>query len=178
MADKIMFLGLFILFGGAVSLAFGFAAQRRESAMRKWPTVPGTVVSSEIVRTVDARLRPPVYSRPAPTKPTYRVQDVWALDVSYRYVVNGTEQGGYRATSSRLVEKIGNGDAGPGEALRALQARLPAGAAVPVHYDPANPAESYLFYRDGMGGKSRFRTGFALVLIGAVIAIAGKAAVR
>jgi len=178
MDDKIMVLGCFVAFGGAVSLAFGLAAQRRESAMMKWPTVPGAILSSKIIQTVDARLRPPVYSRPAPTKPSYKLQEVWALDAEYQYDVNGVKLRGSRATSCRFVQEIGKGCSGPGEALQSLLSQIPAGSKVRVHYDPANPSESYLIYQDSPEKKSLFKTGFALVLVGAMIAFAGKYAIR
>ncbi len=179
MTDKILPLASIIAFGGAVSLAFGYAAHRREVAMKGWPTVQGMVVSSKIVQTLDARLRTPAYSRLAPSKPSYNISDVWAVDVEYKYTVNGTEYGGYRATSSRVVQKIDKKDGSqPGAELCALQSRFHAGSAAQVHYDPANPGESYLDYRESPENGSLFKTGFGLLLAGALIFIAGKLAFR
>ena len=174
MADKIIILGLFVFFGGAVSLALGLASQRRESAMKKWPTVQGTMVSSQVVRTVDARLRSPAYSRLTPSDTGYDMFDVWALDVAYSYVVEGAAYEGARAVSSWLVQKIEKGTDVPCAELREIQAQFPAGAEVPVHYDPANPAESYLFYRRSPQADSNLKTGLALALVGGVMAVASR----
>src|SRR5579863_4281619 len=89
MSDKLLLLGFFIAIGGAASLAFGYAAHRRDLALKRWPTTTGTLVSSEIIRTTQARLRTPAHDRLPRPEPDYKVVDVWALDVAYLYTVEG-----------------------------------------------------------------------------------------
>jgi hypothetical protein len=178
MGPKVMLIALVVFFGGVVSIAFGYAAHRRDLALRRWPTAIGRIVSCKIIQTTDARLRAPAHSAAPRPEPDYKFIDVWAMDVEYRYTVDGVERTGYRATSSRLVENMRKDNPEPGVQLKTLQAQFPAESPVRVHYDPANPTESYLAYIDSPGKRSLFKTGVGLAVVGLAIGIAGKVLFR
>ena len=175
---KLYLLGLVIAIGGAASLAFGYVQHQRDAMLGRWPAVTGRIVSSQIVRTTQARLRTPARDALPPSKPEYQMAAVWALDVEYHYTVNGRDHTGYRATSNLVVQDIRREGDGPGERLRALAARLPAGASVPVHYDPADPRESYLLHVDSPGKAPLVRTGVALLAVAAAIVVGARLVLR
>jgi len=101
-------------FIGAVSLSMGVKTARESARTRGWPTVPGRVLSKEVGRSI-GRGR------------------THALRVKYAYSVAGKD---YESARVHPLGEVGYPDA---------QARIDAlPAAVPVHYDPADPSRSFL----------------------------------
>jgi hypothetical protein len=178
MGDKLLQLALAIAVLGVATLAFGYAAYRRDMVLKQWPFVPATIISSKIIRTTQARLRSHARDPQPPAEPDYKIVDVWALDVAYQYVVSGREITGYQATANLLVEDVGKQDTGPGTRLQGLISQLPAGAVVPAHYNPTDPSESYLLYIDSPGRAPLFRAGAVLTAIALAAAIGSRLLVR
>ena len=176
MADKLFIIGIFIGVGGLASLGFGYATDQRDKILKQWPSTDGTILTSEIVRTTQALARSPAHSVTAPTDPGYRYVNVWALDVEYRYRVNGQQYTGKRATANLIVERIWKEDQAPSPDIRRLQAQMPVSANLPVHYDSSNPRDSYVIYTESPGKLRLFRTGSILLVIGVLVAIASKLA--
>lgn len=116
----------FILIGAAMFtgvLAFAVVYKLVEvSAARRWPVTTGKILSSGIA----ARRKP---SQPHGDRVANYPQ------VVYEYRVGGRR---YRGERLSIGEAVGN--FGVEETL----ARYPAGAAVQVYYNPANPAEAVL----------------------------------
>ena len=174
MGDKFLMLGLLIVAGGLVSVGFGYAAHRRDLALQNWPTVPGTIVSCKIVQATEGRLRAPAHSAAPRPEADYQFSQVWTLEVEYRYTVQGVARTGHRATSGHWVEPVLPGNPEPGPRLQGLRAQWVEGAAVAVHYDPAQPAESYLAHVESPGKDSLFRTGLGLVITGLIVVLGGQ----
>ena len=91
-----------------------------EGAARDWPTATGQVVETSVA-TVSGR------------------NIAYAPVVRYRFEVNGTI---YRNSKILLTDHPNFDAAGEAEAYAA---DYPAGSAVSVHYDPANPQRAALF---------------------------------
>lgn len=112
-----------LLLLAALTLAFGALAlwgwrrvSRDVRRGRRWPTVPGTILERGVgLPMSQARVHMPL--------------------VRYSYVVDGAD---YENDQVYLIRRTGN--------LREVIQRLVDGLPdpVPVHYDPADPAESFL----------------------------------
>ncbi len=89
------------------------------SAAQDWPTVPSTVIKSEVV-TVAGR------------------GSDWAPDVGYRYEVRGRD---HRSAALKLND---HPNFHAFEDARAFLRDYPIGGTVVVHYDPGDPATSVL----------------------------------
>jgi hypothetical protein len=173
MGEKLVFLGLFIVFGGALAAAFSFSAYRSDLALKGWPAVQGTLLSSKLAQTTEARRRQP--NRNGAPQPALDVDlvPVWAMDVEYGYTVDAVGYQGTRATSRHWVEDLSTHPA-PSPQLQGLAAALNTGAATLIHYDPANPAQSYIKYERSPETMSNFRLGVVLAVIGLGVAAIGK----
>jgi hypothetical protein len=101
---------------GAVLYVAQFRQGLRADASKKWPTAPGTVISSALEQSPDNKRR-------------YRAA------VQYRYRVGKDYQ------SSRV---FWGGNEGRKRHMASVVASYPAGATVPVYYDPQNPAEAVI----------------------------------
>jgi hypothetical protein len=125
-----------VLISGFVALGFGGAGifllasflknRRRAKASYQWPSVPGRIHSSTVIESRSTAGDSDRFTAP-----------IYTPLVNYTYAVMGkTYQG----------EQIGFGTtvAGPRYRAAKLVARYPTGAAVPVHYNPENPAEAVL----------------------------------
>src|SRR5262249_42290330 len=95
-------------------------------AAARWPSVPGTVLSSR------AESRRELTHTGGGTTAT-----VWSPLVEYSYQVGVQSYHGSRVAFGPEV-------AGGRELADAVVARYPTGAAVTVHYDPANPGHATL----------------------------------
>ena len=111
-------IGLF--FGGLTFYFFYKNFQNWQAARQSqfWPTVPGTIEKAEIIW-VGVRSKSP--------KPV----------ITYTYHVNGVSY-----TGSRIAFEFAH--VYTREETDALLRRYPAGAEIPIYYDPARPAESTL----------------------------------
>jgi hypothetical protein len=110
-------------FGLAVLLFF-VGGRRYAKKATKWPTARGTIVASAVERFEqrDNNGSLQVAYRPA---------------VEYSYAVNGRN---YRSSQIKLMVQISGSEA----AAAKVVARYPAGGAVDVHYDPADPSTAAL----------------------------------
>ena len=108
---------------GLLVLLFFIAARRSSKKAQSWPSVPGKVVSSGVdsyQKTEDGR-----------------TTTLYTAAVEYAYQVHGVEY------HSRQIN-LGMTTAGSQGGAEKVAARYPTGAAVEVHYDPANPATAAL----------------------------------
>jgi hypothetical protein len=121
-----MALALLSLFFGAVALSVAFSLSRRVRDERDWPTVPGEILERGVGFSPGSTIPPG-----EPVRATFRYYPY----VKYRYSVAGKE---YINDRLYLVGQTYGG----GGVMRRLVERLP--SPVPVHYDPENPARSYL----------------------------------
>lgn len=139
--------GVFCVCGPAL-IAGGILALRKARARAAWPTVNGTVVSSQAVehRTsgVDGKGRH-----------TTRVS--WEPVVKYSYEVGGKKHSGKRIK----IKPEGMGRRG----AEAAAARFLPASGVQVHYNPADPEDAVLDPgAPGVGGS--FGIGILLLLVG------------
>jgi hypothetical protein len=167
-------LGVFLLLAAIGALAFYGFLRRRELATKDWPTTPATIISSQIIRTTQAHLRTSLQQRTQLSPREYEISNVWAVDVEYRYQAGGGQRTGHKATSTPVVQEIGKKGAEPGKALQDLSAQLPAGATVDTHYDPANPDNSYLIYRDDPGIASILTLVWILMGVGVALIVVAR----
>jgi hypothetical protein len=93
-------------------------------ASPQWPTVTGRVVSSRVAAQNE-------------TNDGHTFTREWQVEVNYTYTVNGQPFKNNRIRA--LLPRFSTED----EAL-AVQKRFPAGAEVPVFYDPGKPQSSVL----------------------------------
>lgn len=117
----------------AMDVFFGVVVTRQIVAGQTWKSTGGTVVSSTVTgsRRVSTNSTTPNRPRNTTAKSRYRVS------VSYTYVVDGKEYVGSR------VSIAGFGEPSFRQESEAA-ALFPQGVAVPVFYNPADPAQSAL----------------------------------
>ena len=116
---------LWLIFG-AIALSVAVSLFRRVRDERDWPTVPVEILERGVGPKPGSMLLPG-----EPARATFRHYP----HVTYRYAVAGQE---YVNDRLYLVGRA----YGAGRVMRRLVDRLP--DPVPVHYDPADPARSYL----------------------------------
>jgi hypothetical protein len=137
---------VFLLIGLAImggSVYFGWRTEKKIEAVAAWPTTPAYVVESRIEWAVHS------HTSSGTTRQSY----------SYSYelpVLAGYQVAGRYYTSAtpavttirdrKLFVKDPERNPPDGEIV-ALFRRVPQGAVVPIHYNPANPGEAYLFTR-------------------------------
>ena len=112
-----MALALLTLFFSGVAFWLAYYSSRKIRHERDWPTVPGNIIERGVGRPMGGPGRN------------------YLPHVKYTYTVNGVE---YTNDRVYLIRGTGN--------LRGAIQRLVDGLPnpVPVHYDPADPARSYL----------------------------------
>lgn len=113
---KLVYAGLFLFFG-AVALWAAFRVSGDIKRNRGWPTTPGKIL--------ERRVGEPMGTRGRSFLPYVR----------YTYVVDGKE---YTNDQVYLIRRTG----GMHDKMQRLVDGLP--DPVPVHYDPKDPAQSYL----------------------------------
>jgi hypothetical protein len=102
---------------GVVLYLVQFRQGLRADASKKWPTSSATITTSALERSAESKRR-------------YRAT------VEYRYRVGAKE---YQA--NRI---FWGGNEGRHKHMASVIASYPAGARVPIHYDPRNPAQSVI----------------------------------
>ncbi len=112
--------------GSVVALVGNVGMSGEASASEQWPSAPGTVLTSEIV------------------KQTARSTHYYEVHATYEYVVSGATHRGNQIG----FYKAGNFDEAAD--ARAFVARYQPGAHVDVYYDPAAPERAVLV-RGGTG---------------------------
>jgi hypothetical protein len=107
----------------AVAALFVFAFQRQASMQRKWPTVDARIENSG------------VHAFESRDSDSDRLRTQYRVDVVYSYEIAGVRYTGDKFSASQFSANT--------EVLARRQAeRYPAGSAIQVHYNPANPAEA------------------------------------
>ena len=146
---------LFIVIGGGL-ISWSSRSTSKVSATNAWPTVQGTVLSSEVA--VDTtRLS------------GGRFSEQYRADLRYGFLVDGETY-----ESNVLVLGVPKSFANRAEAEKIVEAH-PAGGAVTIHHEPGNPARSAL----EPGGTIREAFGLMtltagmFLLIGLLLAISG-----
>lgn len=118
----IMVIGALVLFAGAALCAFlSHRRQSRIAASAAWPKVSGTVLSND-VKTINAGMG------------GGEVSLTYSVSLRYRYEVAGSAY-----ESSRIGWGTKSADRAP-DIPQAFVRDFPAGHAIDVVYDPANPA--------------------------------------
>lgn len=158
---------LFLLVGAGLLVAGGLQLAKARSST-SWPTVTGTVLTS----TVEATEHKPSAEeqrreRERRRSPQVRigvgqkdeVRFTYEAVVTYSYSVDGVDHEGDRIS-------IGAAGSGDPELAEAIRGRYPVGGAVPVHYDPSDPASSVL--EPGVHGST-----YILAIIGVVFLFMG-----
>lgn len=130
--DAILPLTIAGLVAGLVFLALFLAFHRRAAQMRRWPTINGRIVSSEVYE-----FRRPRTDSSRSRRGRSRTETRYMPVVEYTYTVGG------RQYSSRSIWDGTEVSGSHAYALSVAQ-RYPAGGTVTVHYDPAAPGTAAL----------------------------------
>jgi len=120
-------LAFFVL--GVIGVANWLYWLRKGRQSRNWPTVPGTVVTSQLITRTDVRL---TMIRALLTTTLYGVK------IRYRYTVDG------RSLEGGRVGLTGGGLARSDGAARIRLTKYPVGRRVTVHYQPNKPENAVL----------------------------------
>jgi hypothetical protein len=154
--DGIGWLGIFVATLGIAMVVWGLNSRSKANALvaaaQAWPVVPGTITATDILR--GGTNRAPTFS------PVAR----------YEYEVDGRKYYGDRLRPGYV--KVGS----RGAADRMLQP-YPAGAVVPVRYDPTAPSSSLLELKTSSAPLMTAGAGAFLFLMGAGIAAAAVAGI-
>ena len=153
---------------GALIIAGGFGAgvwrlRKKATASKGWPTVEGTIISSEIVTRTEQREASSFSSDSSESSIVIggsAVRYVYTAAVRYRYAVRGTD---YESDHIQWGGQVSTNRQGNAAAVVAAH---PVGARVTVHYDPADP-KSAVLYPEAKGAI------WILVLLAAVFAVVG-----
>lgn len=157
--------GYAILAAALFVLGFYVWGVRSVRARKAWPTAQGTVRQSAVVRTTRAYYMTPTVNR-TNNDGYYENRPIWELDVRIDFQVNGVAYTCTRATPMDEVDLVADSPHGPSSRMQAWQAQLPVGAVLPVHYDPADPQESYALYSESPQIRSALNISLVLLLIG------------
>jgi hypothetical protein len=114
---------------GLAALMLFLGARRRSKAAQGWPSVRGTIVKSEVEEFWERT--------DGHSSKSYRAA------VEFAYAVRGRD---YRGNQIKLDVKVSGSQAGAAK----VTAKYPAGGAVDVPYDPANPGRAALENPTGM----------------------------
>jgi hypothetical protein len=158
---------------GVALLGVGFASWKRDRNRLHWPTVPASLISATLVKTTKAEVRRALHSPSRTARAETRLVDVWAVDVDYRYSVDGREFRGSHATSSPVFEEIDPSQDAPGAELQALAREVKQLTPGAAHVNPRNPTESYLLFRPGLV-TSALIWGFVLTAVAVSTAVATR----
>lgn len=149
----VIFGTVFVGVGLAIALGAAWLLERA-AAPAEWPTTAGLVITSEVASGTD----------------TDGTRLYWP-NVEYRYGVNDST---YVGTRVRAILTRTSSD-GP---ARRVVARYPAGAAVTVFYDPADPSSALLDTDTGAIVGILFAAAGACVLIGGAALLAHRRALE
>ncbi|HSY53977.1 MAG TPA: DUF3592 domain-containing protein [Opitutaceae bacterium] len=132
----------FAIIGAGVAV-YGIGEVKKARATMNWPSTQGRVIRSEIVRYPASKIDQP---------------DTYGPAVEYEYVSNGRKLTG---------NNISFGVTGASESNHGFAddyvAKYPAGKAINVFFDPANPQESVL--ERGASGKTYISLGIGLIFV-------------
>lgn len=134
---------LILMLSGVGTIVWGVAGLAEAWASRSWPTVPGVVERSEVVRSTGGT--------GTNRSSGYRAR------VVYRYEFEGRIRSGDRLTiGERIAKTRGHAES--------IAAQHPVGAAVAVHVDPTDPTASVL--EAGLDPEAFAVPGFGTALVG------------
>jgi hypothetical protein len=145
-----LFLGVVIVVIGGGMFLTARSARKHDQERSFWPTVKGTVTSSEVVR-------PPAI---AAGKPDGSGQ----LDVSIKYQFRAGGQLHFGATVSYPRSLYGK------EEADRLVSRFPAGATVTVYHNPEDYRDCYLEIRPTA---KNYRTSILIMIVGGIVGLFG-----
>ncbi len=123
---------------GLLAVALGLRTRLRNRGLQNWPSVPGTIIRSDLQTTADGKTR---------------------LAAAFRYQI------GERTIDSRMVG-LTIEDARPAVVYRILQ-KLATGSRVRVYYDPQDPASATVDHTPSGNWLEAVLAGLALVLFAA-----------
>lgn len=132
-----------------IALVMGAAGYRRALAQAEWPAVPGTITTSEVINTFLT----------SPASPPAQV-----VRIIYAYAAGGTNYTSDQVNLNPVPVLSGSAEG------QRLLATYPAGAAVTVYHDPADPAAAVLEREPSPVG---FYAGLALLGMAVVVGLAG-----
>lgn len=126
----------FVIAGIGVHVAY--STSEKVKAVAFWPTVPGYVAESAVVWDVEAG---------SSQRKSFRYS--YLLKVRTDYLIDGlyfsTTTPGIKEIRDVKIFETDPWKILPDEAMIGLFKQVPQGTMVPVHYNPGNKAESYIF---------------------------------
>lgn len=142
-----------IAIAGLVTLGLGLRRLAAAASTRRWPQVPGTILTSTVEEKVSTREQ-----QDGSTLPVH----VFKAAVTYRYQVGATPLEGDRLAPDEL-------ETSDRSAAAEHAARYPVGASVQVFHSPTDPAQAVL--EPGVSGASAIvpSVGVGLVFLGAAM---------
>ncbi len=141
-------LPVYILCFALGALAFALAFRRSSKQAAGWPSVPGKILRSETE----------MFRQRIGNDPINLQNKLYRPVVEYAYAVRGLD---YRGSQIKLMTVL----SGTQNYAEKLAAKYPVGAAVAVHYDPANPGSAALENPTGLWW-------LLLAVAGALVALA------
>lgn len=138
------FFFVLILALGIYLVSFSSRSKKKAQASQGWPSVPGVILTSEVKRSMS-------------TDDDGNTDYSYTPAVTYSYQVNGQNYEGKLIAFGGVV-----GNSNPGKIQEQLRP-YPAGAQVPVFFNPQKPDEAVLTQQAG---------GAKIALIGGIICIA------
>jgi hypothetical protein len=130
--------------------AYGTVRMRRKAGdSHKWPTVMGTIVSSELESDVESHHRRPI--------------ETYSAAIRYAYEVGG------KAYESDQIQLGGTSETSQPKEFERMVARYPEGKRVKVFYDPADPATATLEPGELGGIFNMAMVAGGFILVGGVI---------
>ncbi len=137
-------LGIFLLIGLAImtgSVYFGWCTLEKVRTVDSWPTVPAYIIESRIEWGVEA------HDRAGSTQRSYSY--AYELPVLAGYRVDGE----FYTSATPAIKTIRDSKIYPRDPWRnppdndivGLFKKVAQGILVPIHYNPANPQEAYIF---------------------------------
>lgn len=141
------FIGGFFVLIGAILIFVTIRAKRKIAESQKWPTALGTILSSEVRRSV---------SHDSDGDTTTSYQPV----VKYTYSVFGTSY-----NSQRLTFGVQNSSH---KYAQATVQRYPPNSHVPVHYNPNKPEEAVLEVQETSGNTCTLVAGIVFIAVGVI----------
>ena len=139
--------GVFFLLGIGLAI-FGFVQRKKAKTTETWPTASGSIVSSRLDQNTRTERR---------DNRTYTSTSYTPI-VEYTYEIGGKTYQGNRVFPGASMS-YDHGTA------QGIVNRYQPGAAVTVHYDPADPAQAVL--------ETKSKGGNLFLIIGAVFAVLG-----
>lgn len=153
---KAVFGGMALL--GLVATAFGIYFILFGNAAASWPETQGTVVSTTI-QTSTARAATGTGSAAVRRREALRQ---YYPSITYRWTVDGQTYTGSQYQVGTTAPKFDEPEQAQAEADK-----HPAGSAIPVFYDPANPSTAVLAREVSSGVYAPLALGFVMLVLGA-----------